>query len=122
MHAAARIEQQSACSELECARLAALLLDDELAACVVVRIGEEERGGYVGAYPDRMPRDRTNGAIDVRTVLLAAAIGVEQRRHDLGRQRVGHEERMALEHIQNKITELDGNGMRLGQLAIAFDV
>src|SRR5262245_32305026 len=112
MHAAARIEEQRACCELECARLATLLLDDELTACVVVGIREEERGGNVGAYPDRMPRDRTNGAIDVRAVLFAAAIGVEERRHDLGRQRIGHEERMALEHIQNKITELDGNGMR----------
>ena len=71
------------------------VLDDQLAAVVAVRLGQEQRGRQVGADAGRRAGRIADGVVHVQAEGLAFAVDVEQLRKDARRQRGRHEERIA---------------------------
>src|SRR5262245_12041895 len=56
------------------------VLDEQLAAVVVVRLGEEQRGGQIRPQAMRRAADLTNGVVDVMAERASALVAVEERR------------------------------------------
>ena len=65
--------------------------------------------------------DRMDCAINMIAVGLATLITVEERRHDLERQRRRHEERIAVERSQDQIAKAARNRMPDRDLAVVLD-
>jgi hypothetical protein len=96
------------------------VFDHELAAVVLVRAGEEERGGQVGPDPVRRARYVANGVVHVIAERMPALVAVEERREHAGRERRGDEERTALKRRDDLIAELLRLGGVLGQLQVVL--
>ena len=58
------------------------VLDHQLAAVVVLGVGEEQRRRQVGADAVRRARHLADGVVDVAAERLAARVAVEERRED----------------------------------------
>ena len=94
--AGGRVDDHVAGAELD-AVLAVGVLDLQLAAVILVGVGEEERGRHVGPELAAIARVKTNAAVDMGAELHAFAVAVEHRRiEDVG-QHGADEDRVALE-------------------------
>src|SRR3546814_13267119 len=67
--------------------LAVGILDDQFAAVVFIRPGQEQRAGQVGADAKISVAHGTDRIVDMGAESLPRAIAVEQRRENLERQR-----------------------------------
>ena len=96
------------------------VLDHQLAAVVLVRVGEEQRRRQVGADAVRRAGDLADGVVDVVAERLAALVAIEQRREDAQRQRRGDEQRVALQRAEDQVAELARDRVALGQLQVVL--
>src|SRR5687767_4378481 len=87
------------------------VLDHELTAVVFLGVGEEKRGGEIGAETLAGPGYDADGAIDVRAERLAAGVAVEHWRQNVQRERGGEKKRIGVERLENERAELLGDRM-----------
>jgi hypothetical protein len=100
--------------------LAVGVLDGELAAVVVLRRGDEERGRDVSADLQRGVEIAADGVVDMRAEGHTGVIAVEQRREDLLRQHSGYEQGIAAKRLDHHVPELARFGRGLRKLEIVF--
>ena len=96
------------------------IFDDEFAALVFVGIGEEQRGGDIGADALGAAGDLTDGVIDVSAERLAAGVAIEQRREDLQGERGRDEQGALAKRAEHEVAKLARGGRTFGQLDIVF--
>jgi hypothetical protein len=99
---------------------AVAVFDDQLTTLVVLRLGEEQGGGEVRAYPLAGASILSDGRVDVRAEGLAASVAVEHGREDAERQRDRHEARTAREALQHHLADGLVRGTAFGDLRVAL--
>jgi len=96
------------------------VLHAELAAVVLLRCGEKQRGGDVGADAVRGAGDLADGVIDMGAEGLAAGVAVEQGREYFEREGCGDEEGVVAEGFEDHLAHLTGGGVILGDLHVVL--
>src|SRR6185503_20074738 len=94
--------------------------DRELAAVVLVRVGEEQGCRQIGPDSVGGSRDLPNRVVDVAAKGATACVSVEERRKDAERKRGGDEERMPLQRLGNGVAQFTRDGMIFRQLQIVL--
>ncbi len=120
MDAGARIEDGIARRQLDRAR-AEQILDDEFAAIVAVGIAQHQGERQIGADPLAGPLDRADRTVEMRAVVPAAGITVEQRRQDRLRQCRRQEHRIALQPVGDEAAEPHRHRILPMELAVLLD-
>ena len=96
------------------------VLDHQLAAVVLVRVGEEQRRRQVGADAVRRAGDLPDGVVDVVAERLPALVAVEERREDAQRQRRGDEQRVALQRRRIRSPSSRATGWSSGSCRLSL--
>lgn len=99
---------------------AELVVDDQLAAVIAIRLGGEEGGREIGAQAKVAAWLQPDRIVDMRGEAVAWLIAVEQGREDLERQRRGDEQGRPPQRIENEAAQLPRFRRILGHLAIAL--
>ena len=101
--------------------LALRVLHEQLAAVVVLRVGEEQGAGNVAAHPLVGHLGAQHGAVHMGAVEVAlAAVAVEQWIEDFFGQRGGKEYGVALQRCQHQRAQLLRLGTVLRELLVAL--
>ncbi len=98
------------------------IFDQQLAALVLVGIGEEQCGRYIDANLVAGGRNQAHRIVDVIAEILAAIVAIEERRIDLRRQDSTDEKRIALQRRQDQFAKLTRCRRMLWQLQIVLDL
>jgi hypothetical protein len=96
------------------------ILDQELAAVVLLWPAQKERGGDVGADLGSGAGHEPHSVVDVIAEFHAAVVAVEHRRIDALGERCADEQRIALERGEDRIAQLGRHAGALVHLKIAF--
>src|ERR1700722_5625597 len=94
------------------------VFDQQFAAVVFVRCGEEQSCGKVGANPLPGGSNSADGSIHMGAEVTASCVAIKHRRKNLERKGGRHEQGGAGETGKNHLSELHRNRMALRQLEV----
>lgn len=120
MQARRRIQDEAARRQLDAVR-AIGVLDQQLAALVLLGRAEKQRRREIGADPVARPADLPDGVVDVAPERVAFFVSIEERWKHLERQRGGEKQRMSLQGGQDGIADIFGNRVVLRELGVELD-
>ncbi|MNR22921.1 hypothetical protein D3C85_1399060 [compost metagenome] len=100
--------------------LAVGVLDDQLAPFVLLRLGEEQRGGHIGAH--RVAQGiALDGAVHVIAIVATARVAIEHRPQHLPGQRRRDEQRMPRQGIRHLPGQAGIGGRVRRKLQVALE-
>ncbi len=82
------------------------VVDNELTAVVIRRIGQKQRGGNIRPHADAGMRNGTNGAVNMRVEFHTRVVAIEQRRQNPQWHRCRIESWIAAERLQDDVPGL----------------